>query len=83
MNYAGANAMPSWTGAATTCTSCHGDPPAGATWHGYHGGGNQCQLCHPDASGLPGSAVITNPALHVNGTIDLAPQANNSCFNCH
>lgn len=81
--YAGANATPSWTGSGMTCTSCHGNPPPTGAWHGSHGGGNECQLCHPDASGLPGSAVITNPALHVNGTINLAPQANNSCFNCH
>lgn len=81
--YAGANATPSWTGASMTCASCHGDPPATGTWHTAHGGGTQCELCHPDASGPPGSAVIANPALHVNGVIDLAPRWVATCFRCH
>jgi predicted CxxxxCH...CXXCH cytochrome family protein len=81
--YAGANAAPAWTGGPMTCASCHGDPPATGTWHGSHNAGNQCELCHPDASGLPGAASITTPALHVNGVVDLAPRWRSTCFNCH
>jgi hypothetical protein len=80
--YAGANATPRWTDRPTTCASCHGKPPPGE-WHGSHYAGNQCDLCHPDASGQPGASTITNAALHVNGTIDLAPKWRANCFYCH
>jgi predicted CxxxxCH...CXXCH cytochrome family protein len=79
-DYAGSNATPTWT-AGAACGSCHGSPPTNSesgSWHGFHGGGNQCQLCHPDATGLPGSATISNPALHVNGVVELAPRWQNS-----
>jgi predicted CxxxxCH...CXXCH cytochrome family protein len=81
--YAGARGRPQWTGGAMTCTSCHGNPPAGPVWHGNHAGGNNCDLCHPDAAGLPGGAVITDPTLHVNGVVDLSPKFELSCFGCH
>ena len=79
-----------------TCGSCHAMPPNNAGWHnGNHGaaGGNDCQLCHPDAIGtatyVPGSGVIvtglaiTDPTRHVNGRIDLSPRWDNICNDCH
>jgi predicted CxxxxCH...CXXCH cytochrome family protein len=84
ITYAGNAAAPTWTGTAA-CGSCHGAPPDDANvWHsGVHGGGNDCSLCHPDAVGTATSAMITNPALHVDGKIDLAPQFDGFCFGCH
>jgi len=80
--YAGRNATPGWTGTAA-CGTCHGNPPPGS-WHGLHNAGNQCELCHPDATGLPGSAVVSNPALHVNGIVEVTPQWRSSCLrSCH
>ncbi|MBI5071130.1 MAG: CxxxxCH/CxxCH domain-containing protein [Deltaproteobacteria bacterium] len=88
--YAGARATPTWTDGPMTCASCHGNPPRGTgNWHsGFHGyqtgGYNDCQLCHPDASGANGVGTsITNPALHLNGVIDVQPQWGNRCFGCH
>lgn len=79
--YAGAKGTPAWTDGPMTCSSCHGAPPANGAWHLGHGGGTNCDLCHPDANST--GTAITNPALHVNGVIDLAPQFKSSCFNCH
>jgi predicted CxxxxCH...CXXCH cytochrome family protein len=87
--YQGKNGTPAWTGAPATCDSCHGNPPwtreTGAVWHsGHHGGGNDCQLCHPDATGVNGAGTaITDPSLHVNGAIDVRPQWRTSCIGCH
>jgi predicted CxxxxCH...CXXCH cytochrome family protein len=88
---------PSWysTGAAA-CGACHGNPPRNGTdgsnaWHsGFHGGqgptgaNNQCQLCHPDASGSGGQGtIITNPSMHGNGAINVQATFRSSCFGCH
>ncbi|WP_242352444.1 MULTISPECIES: CxxxxCH/CxxCH domain c-type cytochrome [Anaeromyxobacter] len=84
--YAGKRATPSWTGSPTACDSCHGNPPReNLSWHGYHNGGNQCQLCHPDAIGtVAGVGIgITNRARHANGVVDVEPQWDAQCFNCH
>jgi predicted CxxxxCH...CXXCH cytochrome family protein len=82
-SFSGLAAAPSWTGTAA-CGSCHGVPPKGSTWHsGAHAGGNDCSLCHPDASGTAANATITNPALHVDGKVDLAPKWTSTCFTCH
>jgi len=87
--YVGGRATPSWLDGPTTCGSCHGNPPAGAnTWHsGRHGSQashRQCQLCHPDATSTVGiGEVITDPALHLNGTVEVAPRWTSRCFNCH
>jgi hypothetical protein len=65
-----------------TCTSCHANPPLTGNWHsGAHGGGNGCNLCHPhvDATGT----AILNPALHVNGIVEVQAAYKSSCFNCH
>ena len=84
--YEGSKTTPHWTDGPLTCASCHGNPPvATGVWHsGVHGGGNQCELCHPDASGTPATGTaITNPLLHVNGSIDVQPRWKTSCTNCH
>ena len=88
ITYTGKQAAPVWTSGAMGCDSCHGNPPKGNTWHsGVHGYGaayNECQLCHPDASSVNGVGMaITNPALHVNGTVEVAPRWNPICFGCH
>ena len=92
-----AGITPSWysTGAAA-CGACHGNPPRNGTdgsnvWHsGYHGGQgptgayNQCQFCHPDATGSGGQGTaITNPTLHANGTINVQATFTSKCFSCH
>lgn len=85
VSYAGASATPAWNGTAA-CGTCHGIPPAGiGVWHsGAHGGGNDCSLCHPDASGTSAAdAAITDPSTHVDGKVDLAPHFVSSCFHCH
>jgi predicted CxxxxCH...CXXCH cytochrome family protein len=67
-NFAGGatTAAPTWTGAATTCTSCHATPPAS----GQHGRSEHlsagCGACH---SGY--AATTANVALHVNGVKDV------------
>ncbi len=91
VSYAGSGgSTPSWYSTGAGCSACHGNPPRNSTWHsGYHVGGpttpsNQCQLCHPDASGLNGlGTAITNPALHANGTVEVQARFTSSCFGCH
>lgn len=88
---------PSWysTGAAA-CGGCHGNPPRNGSdgsnvWHsGYHGNQgptgarNQCQFCHPDASGANGAGTtITNAALHANGVYNIQATFTSTCFGCH
>jgi hypothetical protein len=88
---------PSWYAAGGgACGSCHANPPKYGTdgsnvWHsGYHGGQgptgarNQCQFCHPDASGTNGQGTtITNPSLHGNGAYDVVARFTSTCFGCH
>ena len=81
---------PNWYTTGQSCSSCHGNPPRnGGVWHsGQHAttisGANDCQFCHSDASGSGGQGtVITNPALHRNGTIDVQAQFTSRCFGCH
>jgi len=83
---------PSWyaTG-AIGCATCHDNPPSSGVWHsGFHGGQgptgayNQCQFCHPDATGSNGQGIaITNPTLHANGAINAQATFKSSCFGCH
>ena len=91
-----AQTTPSWyvTGAGT-CAGCHGNPPRNGSsgtnvWHsGNHAGTptsstNQCQFCHPDATGTNGQGVsITNAALHANGTVNVQARFTSACFGCH
>jgi predicted CxxxxCH...CXXCH cytochrome family protein len=87
-------ASPDWYGspyAGNRCAMCHGNPPTGGTWHsgnhanqGLSGSANQCQLCHSDAVSTNGSGTaVTDKSVHLNGTIDLSPNYQSSCFGCH
>jgi len=82
VSYTGAKAAPRWSDGPTSCASCHGNPPANGVWHsGSHGGGSNCNLCHPDADAA--GTAITNPSLHVNGTVEVTAQFTSTCFHCH
>ncbi len=91
VNYGGTAAAltPSWYAKSAACASCHGNPPANYVWHsGQHAttisGANECQFCHPDASGSGGQGTtITNAALHRNGTVEVAARFSSKCFGCH
>lgn len=94
VNYGGmSNATALWQDNATTnCNSCHGNPPQnGNVWHsGQHGGGDNCDLCHPDAKSNmspDGTTIISNyitaPSQHQNGTVDVAAKFTSKCFGCH
>lgn len=68
---------PAWDG-ATTCTSCHGFPPAyaadepKANKHALHAGfGYSCNICHYGTT--TDGAAITDRGKHVNGRYDVAP----------
>jgi hypothetical protein len=86
---------PSWYATGLGCAACHGNPPRNGSngsnvWHsGLHAGGptaapNQCQFCHPDATGSNGvGTAITNPALHGNGVVNVQATFRSSCFGCH
>lgn len=88
---------PPWYSSGAGCTACHGNPPANApvfgvyTWHsGAHGNQartgalNQCQLCHPDASGSDGlGTTITDRTRHANGSVDVLGRFTSACFGCH
>lgn len=83
--------------AATSCTTCHGNPPKnGYVWHsGNHGNGtvangNNCETCHPDAKSTLSpdrttilSNYITAPSQHQNGTVDVVAKFTSGCFGCH
>jgi hypothetical protein len=86
---------PSWY-ATAGCTACHDNPPKNGSdgsnaWHsGFHANRpptdpyNQCQFCHPDATGSNGVGTsITNPLLHGNGIVNVQATFRTSCFGCH
>ena len=91
VNYSGSGgSAPSWYTTGLGCTACHGNPPRNGAWHsGYHAGGltsasNQCQFCHPDATGSNGQGTaITSPALHGNGVVNVQARFTTACFGCH
>jgi hypothetical protein len=91
VSYAGSGgSTPSWYATGLGCSACHGNPPRNGGWHsGYHAGtpttaSNQCQFCHPDASGSNGiGTTITNPTLHANGAVNVQARFTSSCFGCH
>jgi hypothetical protein len=98
VNYGGpaTQVTPAWNSTGTTCSGCHPNPPRNGSdgsnvWHsGYHGGQgptgayNQCQFCHPDATGSNGAGTaITNPTLHGNGTANVQARFTSACFGCH
>ncbi|MGA8892721.1 MAG: hypothetical protein WB493_14215 [Anaeromyxobacteraceae bacterium] len=87
---------PSWYATGGGCTACHDNPPRNGTdgsnaWHsGFHanqgpaGAANQCQFCHPDATGSNGlGTTITNPNLHGNGIYNVQARFTSACFGCH
>lgn len=90
VTYSGGGGAPSWGGAAP-CGSCHGIPPASNGWHNashaaafFGAGGHDCALCHPDATGTSAAdAVVTDPARHADGKIDLEPRFQSRCYYCH
>ena len=74
-NGVGANPI-AWTATALACTSCHGTPPGGT-----HPAGSTlatCGNCHGNYSNA--SQSFSDPAGHVNGSVDLS---NMSCTSCH
>ena len=84
----GKNAIPSWTGVAVACDSCHGNPPVPAAAVGsvpasYHPNNTACQTCHPTAYTRTGLTTGTvDAATHVRGSTTL--QANRTgCVACH
>jgi len=90
VDYAGPAASPGWTEGPMGCTGCHGNPPSRyLAWHGLHANGtianaNDCQTCHPDATGTNGKGTaITNLALHMDGKVDVTPRWTSRCFRCH
>ena len=79
-------AVPVWSGAPQTCSSCHGYPPqyenggagtATANSHVPHVANNDfgCELCHNTTTS--DGTTITGPAMHVNGAINVAFDATN------
>lgn len=91
-----AQATPPWYATGAGCAACHPNPPRNGssgsnTWHsGAHGSldpnaaTNQCQLCHPDATGGGGvGTAITDPLLHANGAVDVQALFRSTCFGCH
>jgi predicted CxxxxCH...CXXCH cytochrome family protein len=96
VNYGGTStATASWQdNSVTNCNSCHGNPPRdGNVWHsGSHGngmpGGNNCELCHPDAkSNLVNGQIVSNfitvPSEHQDGTVTVLAKYESKCFLCH
>jgi predicted CxxxxCH...CXXCH cytochrome family protein len=88
----------SWytTGSTSTCTSCHGNPPAAVnSWHSpthaiFMATGRKCEICHADAT----SAVVAGKtigvaipaayaALHGNGIVTVQAKFSSQCFGCH
>ena len=82
---------PSWLTTGLGCDGCHDNPPRNAPWHsGLHAGQgptgsmNQCQFCHPDATGTNNvGTAITNPALHGDRVVQVVAQWTSRCFGCH
>lgn len=66
---------PSWTqvdGSQDACGSCHGNPPPAP-----HAQDTQCEKCHSATAGASGT--IANPAMHVDGTVQVDALACNAC----
>ncbi len=63
VSYVGAGGnTPSWYSTGAGCSACHGNPPRNYPWHINHSngtipGGQDCQLCHPDALSVTGTGV--------------------------
>jgi predicted CxxxxCH...CXXCH cytochrome family protein len=75
-SYCHGGARPNWIDArdeARTCGSCHGLPPPAP-----HPQSERCSDCH--AGVIARDRSFTNPALHVNGRVDLGGPR---CDSCH
>ncbi len=97
VQYAGSGgAAASWYSTGSTCSSCHGNPPALGSWHSpSHGFGwmtaaRMCETCHPDAmGGVVGGKTVgvainaTNAAMHANRIVNVQARFTNKCFGCH
>jgi hypothetical protein len=78
---AGSTSM-AWNGAATTCTSCHGFPPAS---HAAMTNATQCATCHSETVTATGTINIAL-GKHINGVVDGGgepPNGGSSCGGCH
>ncbi len=74
----GTATRPVWTvvnGAQSQCGSCHGTPPPPP-----HPVDSDCGKCHPTMT-AGGGLVITDPAKHIDGTIDV--DGDQACNSCH
>jgi predicted CxxxxCH...CXXCH cytochrome family protein len=65
----------SWTGAAATCGSCHGFPPASHS--ATLTTSNQCSPCHSGTVKADGTIDIAG-GLHIDGTVE-----STGCTGCH
>jgi predicted CxxxxCH...CXXCH cytochrome family protein len=74
----GAATRPVWTvvnGSQSQCDSCHGAPPPAP-----HPVDSDCGKCH-DTMTPGGGLVITDPARHIDGNVDVA--TDQACNACH
>lgn len=74
-NYCHRNAQPEWQAPRSSteaCGSCHGLPPSAP-----HPQNADCSKCH--GAVINAERVIVQPALHVNGKIELGAMQCNSC----
>jgi predicted CxxxxCH...CXXCH cytochrome family protein len=69
----GSNTAPAWTGGpgAAVCGTCHALPPGGG-----HPANARCGGCHGDGYG----AGTVDPAIHLNGRVDVGAM---TCTSCH
>lgn len=71
--------QPNWTvvdGSQKQCGNCHGAPPPDP-----HPQSTDCGQCHPTIQ--PGTNTFLDPASHINGVVDLKPDADGACDSCH
>lgn len=97
VSYAGTGgAAGSWYSTGSTCSSCHGNPPAPiGNWHSPNHAstmpaGRKCETCHPDAiSAVVGGKTVgvsinaASAALHANGVANVQARFTSKCFGCH
>jgi predicted CxxxxCH...CXXCH cytochrome family protein len=87
---------PSWFSTGSTCTSCHGNPPAPTgAWHSSTHAttmptGRNCEICHLSAtSAVVGGKVVgvaikaAYASTHGDGVVNVQPKFTSKCFGCH
>jgi predicted CxxxxCH...CXXCH cytochrome family protein len=86
----GSNRAPLWTtvdGSQAACGTCHAVPPTSGL-HQTHPGGTACSLCHGGVADDLGTTIL-QPALHVNGKVDVVLKSGKTwfltwdCSSCH